>query len=334
MLITGLQSSFDGGWKTTLTAAGLEEQTVSTQTQSVSQAISGLKTQLGRFQYLYADNLSATRAEINHLTSEDIVGEHGTINLKDGTFSFGDALSWDGETLQVKGDITATTGSVGGWTIQPDRLSSQPWRGYDTDDAAVEADAPRIALYPGLNDESPAIQFSGYTGTAIIEPVLTETSGALESLDLRQGGGYVRLTDGAVRLGEQVSIPGSLTLGAHSSPVGSVVTDSFSAVSVPSGAITQLASLTLGAGSWVVTCANYWNSRSSSGVRILNLSTSATALQGQAICQEAAAGQITRQQVTWVGASTSANFTLYALAQQDSGSAVGVSGSLCALRLA
>ena len=42
------------------------------------------------------------------------MGEHGTINLAEGTFTFGDALSWDGDQLVVKGVLESEQGSVGG----------------------------------------------------------------------------------------------------------------------------------------------------------------------------------------------------------------------------
>ncbi len=119
-----LRHSFDGGMITEVTASAPSGEGTSAGRQSVSQAITGMKTELGRFRRLYAENLKATYAQIDHITSEDLVGEHGTINLKEGTFRFGDALSWDGETFGAKGILEGESGRIGGWDIQPRQLKT------------------------------------------------------------------------------------------------------------------------------------------------------------------------------------------------------------------
>lgn len=46
-----------------------------------------------------------------------------TINLNDGTFSLGGgSLTWNGTTLAVTGQISATSGSIGGWIIESNKL--------------------------------------------------------------------------------------------------------------------------------------------------------------------------------------------------------------------
>ena len=119
-----LRHSFDGGIVTTVSASAPSGDGVFPVRQSVSQAIAGVKTELGRFRRLYAENLNAAYAQLNHITTEDIVGEHGTINLKKGTMQFGDALCWDGETLAVKGALQGESGSIGGWDIQPRQMKT------------------------------------------------------------------------------------------------------------------------------------------------------------------------------------------------------------------
>lgn len=137
LAVMGIKHSFDGGFRTTVSCYGPVE-SGSAQPQTVSQAITGLKTDLGRFRRLYTDNLEATAAQIKHITTEDIVGECGTINLAKGTFQFGDALVWDGSHLTVRGTLESGDGTVGGWGIRSDCLDTSyeaedgttGWEGY------------------------------------------------------------------------------------------------------------------------------------------------------------------------------------------------------------
>lgn len=65
-----------------------------------------------------AYDLIRTNAYIRQLTTERIYGENGWINLLTATFDFGNgALSWNGERMNVKGAITATSGQIGPWNI-------------------------------------------------------------------------------------------------------------------------------------------------------------------------------------------------------------------------
>ena len=65
-----------------------------------------------------AYDLIRTNAYIRELTTENIRGENGWINLLNGTFDYGNgALSWNGDHLTVKGAITATSGKIGPWDI-------------------------------------------------------------------------------------------------------------------------------------------------------------------------------------------------------------------------
>lgn len=65
-----------------------------------------------------AYDLIRTNAYIRQLTTERIYGENGWINLLTGTFDYGNgALSWNGERMNLKGAITATSGQIGPWNI-------------------------------------------------------------------------------------------------------------------------------------------------------------------------------------------------------------------------
>ena len=60
---------------------------------------------------------SAALTRIQHILTEDIVGTGGRINMKDGTFNYGNKLVWTGSQLTVDGKVTAKTGNIGGWDI-------------------------------------------------------------------------------------------------------------------------------------------------------------------------------------------------------------------------
>lgn len=76
-----------------------------------------------------ADRIVAHSITVDQITTNNLRGTHGWINLANGTFKFytaGDGgtgsdnyktLSWDGSALTVNGNIYATGGNIGGFTI-------------------------------------------------------------------------------------------------------------------------------------------------------------------------------------------------------------------------
>lgn len=68
--------------------------------------------------------LALTNALIRQLTTEQINGENGWINLLEGTFNYGNKLIWNGRELTLNGKVIATSGQIGGWTIGSDSLYS------------------------------------------------------------------------------------------------------------------------------------------------------------------------------------------------------------------
>lgn len=182
LAVMGLKHSFDGGFRTTVNCYGPAE-SGSAQPQTVSQAITGLKTDLGRFRRLYADNLEATAAQIKHITTEDMVGQYGTINLAKGTFQFGDALVWDGKQMTIRGVLESEEGTIGGWTIGDKTLYSIS-RGGNF----------KMELKPAIDDEAPYILMQGTGGTtAWITPYMGETSQEMERLEIICGASSIRL---------------------------------------------------------------------------------------------------------------------------------------------
>ena len=209
LAVMGLKHSFDGGFRTTVTCYGPAE-SGSAQPQTVSQAITGLKTDLGRFRRLYADNLEATAAQIKHITTEDIVGQYGTINLAKGTFQFGDALVWDGKQMTIRGVLESEQGTIGGWTIGDKTL-------YSTSNGGKF----KMELKPATDDEVPYIMMQGTDGTTAWITPFVGNYGDLQRLEISCGNARINLdSNGTVytNLGEFQAQAGlrcnALTIGS------------------------------------------------------------------------------------------------------------------------
>ncbi|MBR2999607.1 MAG: tail fiber domain-containing protein [Oscillospiraceae bacterium] len=68
--------------------------------------------------------LDLTNARIRELTTEQINGENGWINLLQGTFNYGNRLIWNGSILSLIGKIETSEGKVAGWVIGASTISS------------------------------------------------------------------------------------------------------------------------------------------------------------------------------------------------------------------
>lgn len=68
--------------------------------------------------------LALTNALIRQLTTEQINGENGWINLLQGTFNYGNRLIWNGSILSLIGKIETSEGKVAGWVIGASTISS------------------------------------------------------------------------------------------------------------------------------------------------------------------------------------------------------------------
>lgn len=71
--------------------------------------------------------LALTNALIRQLTTEQINGENGWINLLLGTFNYGNKLVWNGKELTLNGKVIATSGKIGGFTIEDDALVNEEY---------------------------------------------------------------------------------------------------------------------------------------------------------------------------------------------------------------
>ena len=82
-----------------------------------------LKVASANITSINADNITSGTLSADRLTSDNIVGTNGWINLKQGLFNYGNGtLVWDGSKLSVDGSVTATSGTIGGWKIDPTAL--------------------------------------------------------------------------------------------------------------------------------------------------------------------------------------------------------------------
>lgn len=109
-----LRHSFDGGVRTTVTARVQEAEQAAPET--ISQAMSGLKLDLGKFKRLYADDLYATNAEIKNLNVEVLKARTILVVTDDGTV----VLKADADT----GELVATKGTIGGLLLSDRALTA------------------------------------------------------------------------------------------------------------------------------------------------------------------------------------------------------------------
>ena len=114
-----------------------------------------LKVASANITSINADNITSGTLSADRLTSNNIVGTNGWINLKQGLFNYGNGtLVWDGSKLSVDGSVTATSGTIGGWKIDPTAL-------YRTNDESLD-DVYGVAncMYFGSNGLSISDTFS------------------------------------------------------------------------------------------------------------------------------------------------------------------------------
>ncbi len=107
--------TFDGGFRTMVRARVAEAKAGSAQT--VSQAVNGLKVEVGRFQKVYAEQLEATEAELKRLQTDVLQARTILVRRPNGEI----VLRADADT----GELVATSGTVGGLTMSSHALSAE-----------------------------------------------------------------------------------------------------------------------------------------------------------------------------------------------------------------
>lgn len=141
-----------------------------------------VETLIARTSVLATTSLSVTKKSYTDDTAGFWVGIHsGVAKLYVGTSS--NFVKWDGSTLSINGSITATTGTIGGFTIGATSLSTS---GVVISSAAVSAasgtikiDGANTKLYAG---SSLTIDGAG-TGTITGGTIRTAASGARVEMD-------------------------------------------------------------------------------------------------------------------------------------------------------
>lgn len=106
---------FDGGFRTQVRADVLESKAGTSQT--VSQAVNGLKVEVGRFQKIYTEKLDAASAAVGQLRTEVMQARTILVRRPDGEV----ILRADADT----GELVATAGTVGGLTMTSKTLSAE-----------------------------------------------------------------------------------------------------------------------------------------------------------------------------------------------------------------
>lgn len=118
---------FDGGLLTRIQSYGGTESEASQAKGPLAQALDRVYTDLSLIKeliadkasinYLIANYLKASEADIRYAKMGKIEGENGWIDLAKGIFNYGDNLIWDGEKLIVLGTLYGEEGVIGGWHI-------------------------------------------------------------------------------------------------------------------------------------------------------------------------------------------------------------------------
>lgn len=112
--------TFDGGFRSQVRADVSERSAGNAQT--VSQAVNGLKVEVGRFQKIYTEKLDATSATISQLQTDVLQARTILVRKPDGEV----ILRADADT----GELIATAGTVGGLSMSSHALTAEVRHDY------------------------------------------------------------------------------------------------------------------------------------------------------------------------------------------------------------
>lgn len=137
----------------------------------------------------------------NKITTDNIAGTNGWINLRSGLFDYGNGkLKWDGKSLTVAGsgtfagEITAKSGKIGKYRISSDYLIT----GYNSTCTGMGGDQ---AFWAGSDSSSNApfhVSYDGslYASKANISGTINSTDGSIGGWNIKNSSIYVKSTDG------------------------------------------------------------------------------------------------------------------------------------------
>ena len=182
--------------------------------------------------------------------------------------------------------------------------------------STYELFSPNLAMTPAAEDPG--------------APIHEELGGvALDFADGRMSVNGDTLLDG------DVSVSGDITVASHTSPIGTMLTDS-ATVNVLNNSGTAICSVVLDPGTWSIE-GNVGFASNATGRRIIDLATGSGSVTDAVLRQtgeskQAVSGGITASHTGWTTKRT-AQTTVYLNAYQDSGAALSVTGYIRAMRI-
>lgn len=140
--------------------------------------------------YIDGGNIYAGTVTADKITTNNISGTNGWINLRSGLFDYGNGkLKWDGTSLSIAGngkfagEITATSGKIGGWNIISDSI-------YVSGKTGMSSNIGKYAFWAGESNskngasDSNAVFRVGHDGSlnasnANISGIINSTNGSI-----------------------------------------------------------------------------------------------------------------------------------------------------------
>lgn len=151
--------------------------------------------------YIDGGNIYAGTVTADKITTNNISGTNGWINLRSGLFDYGNGkLKWDGKSLSIAGngkfagEITATSGKIGKYRISSDYLITGSG-------STCTGMGGGKAFWAGSDDSSKAPFRVGYNGklwasNATISGIINSTDGSIGGWKIENSSIYARSTDG------------------------------------------------------------------------------------------------------------------------------------------
>lgn len=150
--------------------------------------------------YIDGGNIYAGTVTADKITTNNISGTNGWINLRSGLFDYGNGkLKWDGTSLSITGngkfagEITATSGKIGKYTIDNYLITGSG--------STCTGMGGNQAFWAGSNDSNNApfhVSYDGslYASKANISGIVNSTEGSIGGWKIKNSSIYVKSTDG------------------------------------------------------------------------------------------------------------------------------------------
>lgn len=150
--------------------------------------------------YIDGGNIYAGTVTADKITTNNISGTNGWINLRSGLFDYGNGkLKWDGKSLSIAGngkfagEITATSGKIGKYRINDYLITGSG--------STCTGMGGNQAFWAGSNDSNNApfhVSYDGslYASKANISGTINSTDGSIGGWNIKNSSIYVKSTDG------------------------------------------------------------------------------------------------------------------------------------------